>query len=323
MKLAFMRILFAFVTAVAMSGAMLSQDPYILRVDVPLVSVDFTVRDNSGRAVTNLGREDFEVFDDGEPRPIQNFAPVDTPYNILLLLDCSESTRDRLNLMLSSMGEFSKQLRRQDHSAVAVFGTEVNLMVDWNGEKNKSFRITESPGCNGTNFYSGVRWAEKKLQAVRGRRGIIVFSDGVESNVERRAVDVGGVKVRQIVPPSEDGEFQKLLKTVRSSGAPIYVVAVDTDLNPGAEYNGSDFDLKQSRGRLEELARNSGGRVAFPREAKDVVPLFLQIGKDLGVSYSLAFTPARSKAGASHKIEIRARGPEYHVHQTRDTYTTN
>src|SRR6516165_6703487 len=102
-----------------------------------------------------------------------------------------------------------------------------------------------------------------------GRHGIVAFTDGQESDVARKEVSVNGLKVRRVVPPEDDREFQKILKTTRASNALFYFVAVDTDLNPGPEYNGPVADLKQIRARMELLARSTGGRIVFPEMPGD------------------------------------------------------
>src|SRR4051794_39806820 len=144
--------------------------PYSLRVDVPQVPVDFTVIDSTGKPVTDLTQDDFAIFDNGEPRAIQSFAPVETPFNIVLLLDCSESTRDRMGMLVSAMKRFTDQLRSQDRSLVAIFGAEVHTVMDWNFEKRDSIDIPDLPICHGTNFYDALQWSEKKLHGVAGRR---------------------------------------------------------------------------------------------------------------------------------------------------------
>src|SRR4051794_15524872 len=84
--------------------ALLSEDPpYTISVNVPLVSVDFTVIDAAGKPVTDLNRYDFDIFDNGERHEIQSFTLVKNPTNIVLLLDCSESTRERMTLLLSTL----------------------------------------------------------------------------------------------------------------------------------------------------------------------------------------------------------------------------
>lgn len=301
---------------------LLSQDkPYAITLDVPLVSVDVTVMDPMGHAITTLNRYDFEIFDNGEPRPLQNFSPVSTPYNVVLMLDCSTSTRDRLILLVSAMARFADQLRPHDKAVIAAFGSDVQLVVDWDADKKKPLNIPESLSCQqGTNFYNALEWAENKLRGITGRKGVVVFSDGQDSNVARKDVMVDGLKMRRVVPPSDDREFQKVLKIAKESSTPFYFVAVDTDINPGKDYAGPTPDLQQIRARMEQMSDQTGGRIVFPKEARDVVPLFLQIGRELGISYSMAFTPSATRDNKPHKIEVRVPGEDYKVHQSRDSY---
>jgi len=314
------RLFFTLLIVLICSGRFVSQDAGVIRVDVPLVSVDFSVTDSMNRAITDLNRDDIEVFDNGEARTVQNFSPVKTPYNVVLLLDCSESTRDRLNMLVSSMARFGDQLRPQDKAAVAVFGTEVLLVMDWNLDKQRAIQIPDLPICHGTEFYGALEWAFKKLREVSGRRGVVVFTDGRESDVARKEVKVDGSNVRRVVPPSEDRAFQIVLKGARESRAPFYFVAVDTDINPGREFGGAAPDLEQFRTRMQVMADETGGRAVFPKQPADIVPFFLKIGAELGISYSLGFVPPKSNDAKPHKIEIRIRGRNYTVHQSRDSY---
>jgi hypothetical protein len=200
---------------------LLSQDfPFTIDLDVPLVSVDFTVVDTTGKPVTDLNRYDFQVFDNGVSRPIQNFSPVQSPYNLVLLLDCSGSTQDRVNMLVSAIARFADQLRPQDKAVVAVFGSEVAVVADWNGVK-KPLNLKDSPVCRGTGFYDALSWAEKKLRGIAGRRGIVVFSDGADSDMARKSVKIDGISVRRIVPPAEDQEFQKVAEVRSRKQRPI------------------------------------------------------------------------------------------------------
>jgi len=314
--------LFVAVCGILGPSSLLPQDtPYSINVSVPLVSLDVRVTDAAGKPVTDLKQDDFEILDNGEPRAIQNFSPVETPYSVVLLLDCSKSTRDRLLLLVSAMNRFAELLRPGDKFAVATFGTKIDLLSDWNSDKQRSLSVADNPMCEGTDFYKALDWAAKKLRGVEGRRGVVVFSDGQESDVARKEVTVNRGQVRRIVPPGEDRDFQKVLKTVRESGAPFYFVAVDTDLNPGLDYAGPVEDLRQVRARMEILARDTAGEIVFPKEEAEAVPLLLQIARDLGISYSMGFTPAKSGDGEVHRIEVRIRGDgRYHVHQSRETY---
>jgi len=323
-----MRTLFSLMIVLAGTSALLSQDqpaaaPDSIKVDVPLVSLDVTVVDSQGRSIMDLNRSDFSILEDGAPQPIRNFSSVKAPYSVLLLLDCSESTRDRMTLLLDGMVRFVDQLRTSDNVAVAAFGSDVHTILDWSPERKRKINFGDSPICRSTDFYGAIDWSVRKIHGMTGRRGVVVFSDGFHTDVARKDMLVNGNRVRRVVPPAEDRDFQRILKRVRESGATFYFVAVDTDRNPGREYAGPIPDLQQIRARMELLADASGGRIVFPKETSDVVPLFLQIGRELGTAYSLAYTPSHPKDGNYHSIEIRVRGEGYQVQQSRKGYTGN
>jgi len=298
-----------------------SRTPDSISLDVRLVSVDVTVVDAQGRSVADRTREDFEILEDGVTQTIRNFSPVNSPYNVLFLLDCSESTRDRLKLLVDTMEQFVAQLRETDRIAVAAFGSRVHTMLDWSSERKRKINFVDDPICRSTDFYSALDWSVRKLRDVSGRRGVVVFSDGFHTEVARKEVLVNGNRVLRVIPPKDDREFQRVANRVREAGAPFYFIAVDTDLNPGPAYAGPVSDLQQIRARLEQLAGESGGRIVFPKNTNDVVPLFLQIARELGTSYSLAYTPPHAKDGRFHNIEVRVRGGNYQVHQSRKGYT--
>src|SRR5579884_2545246 len=92
-----------------------AQEPdYTLKIDVPVVTLDVTVQDASGQQVGNLSASAFEVYEDGKRQDIRYFAPVSTPYSILLLFDRSGSTQDQWPLMQRAVAGFILTLRAQD-----------------------------------------------------------------------------------------------------------------------------------------------------------------------------------------------------------------
>ena len=116
-----------------------------------------------------------------------------------------------------------------------------------------------------TRFYSALEWTMKKLREANGRRGVVVFTDGRESDVARKGVKLNGTEVRRVVPPVEDRAFQNLLKEARASGAPFCFVAVDTDINPAKTLAGI-FGPSTFRAPMEVIADETGGRAVFPKQ---------------------------------------------------------
>src|SRR6187431_353951 len=101
------------------------------KVDVPLVSLDVGVLDSSNRPLTNLTRDDFLIYEEGESREIKHFSAVETPYNMLALFDCTGSTRDSWPFLLQSLNGFLRVLRPQDSIAVAAFGNPTSTILNW------------------------------------------------------------------------------------------------------------------------------------------------------------------------------------------------
>jgi len=310
--------------------ALPAQEPFTVKVDVSLVTVDVVVSDAAGRPVTTLTRDDFEVYEDGKPQEIRSFEPVDSPYGVLLLFDCSTSTQPLWPFLVESMNRFTARLGAHDTIAVAQFGGSYKTLLDWKprGTGGMSIQIQpEDRSCNNTDFYGAVSQALVELRKTFGRKGAVILTDGVHNGIPvQRNGSNGGVPRR--VDAEEDSGFQKVLRQVRATDVVLYFVAVNTDLNPAGlagsrgRYSPDDlYDTMQVRSRMELLAEVSGGKVVFPREPGDVVPLFEQIGRELGTSYGLGYPPPSSgKDGTYRKIEVRVRDKTLQVQQSRVGY---
>jgi VWFA-related protein len=323
-----MRTWIVFLIVLLSTAGMLSQNgpvggPDSINKGNAQLSLDVAVFDPHGRAVTNLNRSDFDLLEDGVPQKITSFTPIDTPYNVLMLFDCRDSTRDRLSLLTGAVAQFTKQMRPGDQVEIAFFGSKVHVVLNWNSDRSEEIHVSDNPACGSTDLYGALDWSAKEVRKVSGRRSVVVFSNGFQTEIHREEMQVNGIKVQRIVPPAKDLEFQNILKNARDGGTPFYFIAVDSDFNPGSQDTGPVQDLQQLRARVEQLAEVSGGRIVFPRESSEVVPLFLQIGRELGASYSLTFTPQHTSDGNHHTIDVQVRDETYHVQLARKGYTAN
>src|SRR4026207_1560771 len=109
------------------------QQPLELRVDVSLVTLDVEVTDSVGRPVSTLKQEDFQVYENGMLQTIRSFDSVETPYNILLLFDCSASTQPDWPFLVEAMNRFGQMLRPQDRIEIAQFGGRFKVLRKWFG----------------------------------------------------------------------------------------------------------------------------------------------------------------------------------------------
>jgi Ca-activated chloride channel family protein len=315
-------VLLAFLFTVA--GAP-GQDPPVVRVDVSLVTLDVEVTDSVGRAVNNLSRDDFEIFENGALQAVRSFDSVETPYDIMLLFDCSSSTEPAWPFLVSAMNRFGQTLRAQDRMAIAQFGGGFKMLRKTFSRAEDPVEVSVQPrdgSCAGTDFYGAIDRALDELKTVKGRKGAIILTDGEHDRIPHQK---GSELLRgrpRYVDSVEDRDFQKVLRAVTGSGVALYFVAVNTDLNPN-EFNTEEiYNKQQLRSRMELLASSSGGRVSYPKKPDEVVALYEQLAHDLGTSYSLGYVPANiAKDGLFRKIEVRLRDRTLRLKQSRDGYT--
>jgi VWFA-related protein len=309
---------------------------YTLRVDVPLVAVDVSVKDRAGKPVIDLAKPDFEVYENGVPQELRYFTPVSTPYNILLLFDRSGSTQHKWPLMQRAVAGFIANLRKQDRLAIGSFDSELQIQTEWTGDRETALlslpELIRPKAAGSTNLYAALeRTVRKQFQKTSGRRALVVLTDGRDSSLYTELT-----KRNWMPDPATDRLFQRALKAVHDQRIPVYFIAFNTDKNLepntiGAdEYRNlqiiyprtaaADRYLEGVRIRMEEIAEASAGRVLFPASMEDIVPLYEQIGRELGMSYSLGYVSTNEASGDYRRIEVRTRRDTLQLTQSRAGY---
>jgi VWFA-related protein len=306
-------------------AAISAQNSVQLRVDVQVTPVDVYVEDAAGRTITNLAQKDFTVLEDGQPREIRSFESAESPYNILLLFDRSSSTEEQWPYLVKALSLFISQLPDQHRIALAAFDDRREMLVNWTSAREfaRQALVIRSENA-GTQVYEALEWAVSELRKISGRKGVIVFTDGVDNRLSKKLVSFDKDGVPSIAPMNEDNDFQKTLRTLRQARIPIYFVAPNTDQNPDPRIPYNSFDQKQrtaARLRMEAFAERTNGVLHLPKQIEDVGALYGRIGKQLGYSYTLSFTPAHLAIdGSFHRIEVRAGDRSLRVIQSREGY---
>jgi VWFA-related protein len=199
------------------------------------------------------------------------------------------------------------------------------MLSDWKGAgefSRQGFAIETDNG--GTNVYGALEWAAQQLGKVKGRRGAIMFTDGVDNRLSKKLVSFDRNGTPSIATMQADGDFQKVLRALTHSQTPIYFVAVNTDRNPDPQLPINSFDQAQrtaARLRMEEVANRSNGVVHFPKQIQEVADFYEKIGKELGHSYSLTFAPGKTvRDGSYHRVEVRVRDKTMRATPSREGY---
>src|SRR5262245_13580672 len=310
---------------------------YTLKVDVPFVSVDVTVQDEGGKLIKDMSADAFAVYENGVRQEIVHFLPVSTPYNILLLFDRSGSTQDKWLLMQRAVAGFIASLRPQDRIAIATFDYEVEIQVPWTSDRRDALRalpqLIRTSRIGGTDFYESVEQTLRRdFKKASGRRALVVLTDGRDTSLYKDAVNRN-----RLLDPKDDRNYQRLLRLARTQRIPIYFVAFNTDKNlqpnmiGGDEYRSlkvifphsslPDRYLRGVRARMEEVAEAAGGRMLYPQRLEDIVPLYQEIGSELGTSYTIGYISSnRITDGSFRRIEVRAKKAEVRLAQSRNGY---
>ncbi|HEY3025397.1 MAG TPA: VWA domain-containing protein [Pyrinomonadaceae bacterium] len=186
------------------------QDSDPIKIDTNLVSIPVIASTRSGMYVPDLRKEDFSVFEDGLQQEIAFFATVNAPFHVVLMLDTSASTQEKLREIQNAAIAFVEQLQGGDRVKVISFDDQVRDLNEFSSDKSllsAAIRRTR-PGMN-TKLYDAMQMALAALYPVNGRKAIVLFSDGVDWHSDRAS-------------------FDDALRALEESGIIVYPIRYDT-----------------------------------------------------------------------------------------------
>ncbi len=263
-------------------------DEPVTRIILPSneVNLVFTVTDKHGKRITDLKQADFRVVDDNKPPDeIRSFhAETNLPLQVGLLIDASNSVRDRFKFEQESAIEFLNQTVRPHFDLAFVVGFDVTPEVTQDFTDNTgalAHGVHDLRPGGGTALYDALYFAcrDKLLKAPKStpvRRAIILLSDGEDnqSHVTR----------------------EEAIEMAQRAEAIVYTISTNVS---GTKGSGDKV--------LERIADATGGRAFFPFQIRDVANAFADIQDELRSQYSIAYKPADFKADGHYRsIEIVA-----------------
>jgi Ca-activated chloride channel family protein len=271
-----------------------------VRIRTDEVNVVFTVVDKDGRFVRDLKQDQFKILDNKlPPRQVMNFAAqTDLPLHVGLLIDASNSIRDRFKFEQDAASEFLYEIIRPkaDLAFVLAFDETWDVTQDFTGNLDKlRTGIHAIKAGGGTALWDAVYFAcrdklMKEPSSTAVRRAIILVSDGDDnqSRVYRNeAIDM-------------------------AQRAEVIIYTISTSLM-GSHTKGDD--------NLKALAEATGGRAFFPLKLDDVSAAFADIQEELRSQYSVSYRPDQFVAnGQFRPIQIVADSKKYKVRSKKGYY---
>jgi Ca-activated chloride channel homolog len=266
--------------------------------EVTRVNMLFTVTDKKGRFVTDLTKNDFQVFESKKPQRIMEFtSETDLPLRLAILIDTSNSIRDRFRFQQEAATNFvNSVMREQDKATLVSFDTAAEVITDLTNDTNKLENgIRELRPGGGTALYDAMYLAcKEKLMRdqpmYKFRRAMVVLSDG-EDNESRYSRD-------------------QALEMAQRADTVIYTISTNIS---HIETDGDKV--------MRYFAEQTGGVAFFPFQAKDLNQSFENIANELRHQYNLFYRPEPLKTdGQYHPVEIRVKGRKDLIVRARRGY---
>src|SRR5947207_2459962 len=161
------------------------QDIERLKIDTNLVTVPVIASSRTGTYIADLKKEEFKLSEDGVPQEIAFLASVDAPFHVVLMLDTSNSTEEKLPQIQRAAIAFLDQLAPKDQVKVISFDGELHDWNDFTSDKTAlRSAISQTKTGNDTHVYDAVQLALNSLRPIQGRKAIVIFTDGMDWHSE-------------------------------------------------------------------------------------------------------------------------------------------
>jgi Ca-activated chloride channel homolog len=263
------------------------------RSGVDLVSLNVTVTDATGRYVTDLQENEFNVFEDGVKQDLSFFTSRKNPIALAMLLDSSASMENKLPILQAAASTFVRRLQPNDMAAIIEFDTTVYVRQTFTsnqGDLERGIQMLRSGGS--TALHNALYYALKDLKKLQQtmsaeenprRQALVVFSDGQDTY--------------SIMP------YEEVLDLAKRSETAIYTIGLRDPIGNTRGFNNAEFILRQ-------LAVETGGRAYFPDNISDLTNVYAQIADELSNQYALGYTSKNPRRdGAWRRIVVQATRP--------------
>jgi VWFA-related protein len=259
----------------------------VIRVDSQLVTLNMSVVDrNTSRGFQGLRREDFQLFEDGEQQNILQFDSSSAPFDLVLLMDLSGSTKDVIKLIRASALRFVDAARPADRIAVVTFAGEASLVSGLTGDRELLHdRINTIDTARGdTKLYDAMAFAMSEVTkgGKKSRRtAIILMSDGLDGTIPGVSGQRGSTM-----------PYQEILRNIEEFDGVLYTLWLNTEYQAFSPLDTQPEAFDAGHDRMKEMAEAGGGIFYEVERLTDLAGAYEQVVADLGTVYSLAYRPS-------------------------------
>jgi Ca-activated chloride channel family protein len=229
---------------------------------VDVVEIYASVTDSTGEPIRGLRKEQFTVLEDGERQGISTFVEADFPLAVAVAIDRSWSMAGA-RLASAKRGGLTllRELQPQDESMVVAVSGRVEIVSPLSTEREPQIQALQAlDPWSTTALHDAIIASIDRVQAGRGRRALVLFSDSRDRYSQATAGDV--------------------VAHARQADVMIYPVVLDRQRSP----------------LFAELAAVSGGRSFDARDGAEAATAANVIARELRSQYLIGYVPAKARS---------------------------
>jgi Ca-activated chloride channel family protein len=266
------------VFAVAMSAALVAQQPPgpTFKAGTQVVSLFVTVADAQKRLVPDLGKDDFEIFDNEKPQLVTYFDNSIHPITVVVMLDTSGSMTLTIDLLKRAAEQFLIRLLPDDKAKVGAFNDKVQISSRFTNNRDQLISsVMDLDYGNGTRLWDAVALSLDELKGVEGRKVILLFTDGDDTSSK---VGLGN-----------------MIDRARAEEVMVYAIGLE-----------SQFMNQRTKpdGGLRKIADETGGGYFELKKTSDLAPTFTKVASELHSQYVIGFAPTLLDSRV-HKLMVK------------------
>jgi len=258
---------------------------FTIRTTSRLVLLDVSVKDASGGFVSGLSKDNFKVYENGQPQPVTQFANADIPVTVGIAVDESGSMRPKRAEVVTAALAFNQASNPMDEMFIINFNEKPRRGLPDDvlfSDDVQQLRLALYQGIpeGRTALYDAVEMSLNQLEfGRRDKKTLVVISDGGDNHSRHTLEDV----------------TREVLRSV----ATIYTVGLYDEDDP-----------ESNEGVLKKLANVSGGVFYHPKALDDIIPICRQIAKDIRTRYTIGYVPS-AEGKAERHIKVVASSPDH------------
>jgi Ca-activated chloride channel homolog len=273
-----------------------------VKLNTALVSVPVIVTDRDGKFIPNLSERSFTLYEENVRQSIDNFSSIEVPFNVVLILDTSGSTRFKLEDIQEAALSFIDQLRDQDRVMIVSFDSQVYIDSEFTSDRKKLRKaILQTRTGGATRLYDSIDLVlTERLAKITGRKAIVLFSDGVDTGSKLATapstidlVEESGVLLYGIQYDTKEDVRRGSVGTARGGSRPI-TIQIPTSGASEEEYRRADRYMR-------DLVERSGARLYKADLLGDVKQAFQLIADELRHQYTISYYPSNDKRDGSYR----------------------